>query len=112
MSEMATPLLTTELHTLHTPRPPIEPVARPLLFERLNAGLSGKLTPVAAPAGFGKTTLVADWVANSLGLSIVSGQIIAYVQGVGGDLFLALFFAAFTFVGLATTGLYFEHYVK
>ena len=60
---MPTPLLTTKLHI---PRPRLELVARPLLVERLNAGLSGKLTLVAAPAGFGKTTLVADWVTNVL----------------------------------------------
>jgi hypothetical protein len=50
--------------------------------------------------------------AVTLGLSIAVGQIIAYAQGVGGDLFLALFFAAFTVVGLVTAGLYFKHYVK
>jgi LuxR family maltose regulon positive regulatory protein len=39
-------------------------VARPRLIERLNAGLrSGhKLSLVSAPAGFGKTTLVSEWV--------------------------------------------------
>ena len=40
-------------------------VFRPHLVERLNEGLSRKLTLVSAPAGFGKTTLVAEWV-NSL----------------------------------------------
>ena len=42
-------------------------VLRPRLMERLNSGLSGdgfgrKLTLVSAPAGFGKTTLVSEWV--------------------------------------------------
>jgi LuxR family maltose regulon positive regulatory protein len=37
-------------------------VSRPCLVARLNRGLSGKLTLVSAPAGFGKTTLVADWL--------------------------------------------------
>jgi LuxR family maltose regulon positive regulatory protein len=37
-------------------------VARPGLVARLNQALSGKLTLVSAPAGFGKTTLVADWL--------------------------------------------------
>jgi len=32
------------------------------LIERLNAGLSGKLTLISAPAGFGKTTLLSEWV--------------------------------------------------
>jgi LuxR family maltose regulon positive regulatory protein len=36
-------------------------VVRPRLFERLQAGLREKLTLVAAPAGFGKTTLLSAW---------------------------------------------------
>ncbi|HEX2911084.1 MAG TPA: LuxR C-terminal-related transcriptional regulator [Chloroflexia bacterium] len=36
-------------------------VARPRLFERLEAGLQSKLTLIAAPAGFGKTTLLSSW---------------------------------------------------
>jgi len=54
-------LLATKLYA-----PPARPdlVARPRLFERLSAGLSGKLTLIAAPAGFGKTTLVSDWLAS------------------------------------------------
>jgi LuxR family maltose regulon positive regulatory protein len=39
-------------------------VRRPRLFERLDAGLQRKLTVVAAPAGFGKTTLVSAWSAG------------------------------------------------
>jgi len=39
-------------------------VARPRLSERLNAGLHRKLTLVAAPAGFGKTTLLSEWLAH------------------------------------------------
>jgi LuxR family transcriptional regulator, maltose regulon positive regulatory protein len=39
-------------------------VRRSRLIERLDAGLHGKLTLVSAPAGFGKTTLVSDWVAR------------------------------------------------
>jgi LuxR family maltose regulon positive regulatory protein len=35
------------------------------LFEKLNAGLSGTVTLVAAPAGFGKTTLIAEWVRHA-----------------------------------------------
>ncbi|MHB1131412.1 MAG: LuxR C-terminal-related transcriptional regulator [Chloroflexota bacterium] len=34
------------------------------MIERLNEGLQGKLTLVSAPAGFGKTTLVSEWVAG------------------------------------------------
>ena len=40
-------------------------VLRPRLIERLNEGLHGrKLTLISAPAGFGKTTLVSEWVAG------------------------------------------------
>jgi ATP/maltotriose-dependent transcriptional regulator MalT len=53
------PLLHTKLYV-----PPLrhEQVARPRLVERLDAGLVRKLTLVSAPAGFGKTTLVSEWV--------------------------------------------------
>jgi len=36
-------------------------VDRPVLLEQLTEGLRGKLTLVSAPAGFGKTSLVAAW---------------------------------------------------
>jgi len=42
-------------------------VPRPRLIERLNAGLrqtGGALTLVSAPAGFGKTTLLSEWIAG------------------------------------------------
>jgi LuxR family maltose regulon positive regulatory protein len=53
------PLLQTKLYM-----PPVRPelVSRPRLIERLNAGLDRKLTLISAPAGFGKTTLVSEWV--------------------------------------------------
>ncbi|MBN1887222.1 MAG: hypothetical protein JW850_04510 [Thermoflexales bacterium] len=56
---MLAPLLKTKLYI-----PPIRPelVPRPRLIERLNAGLHRKLTLVSAPAGFGKTTLLSEWV--------------------------------------------------
>ncbi len=37
-------------------------MSRPRLIERLNAGFDRKLTLVSAPAGFGKTTLVTEWL--------------------------------------------------
>ena len=40
-------------------------VPRPHLIEKLQKGFGGKLTIVAAPAGFGKTTLLADWLAQA-----------------------------------------------
>lgn len=59
---MAAPLLTTKLYI-----PPIRPelVPRPRLIERLNEGLHRKLTLISAPAGFGKTTLLSEWVSES-----------------------------------------------
>jgi len=56
------PLLTTKLY-IPSPRPGLVP--RPRLIERLNAGIHGKLALVSAPAGFGKTTLVSEWIAGS-----------------------------------------------
>jgi len=59
---MRTPLLTTKLY-IPPPRPDLVP--RPRLIERLDAGVHRKLTLVSAPAGFGKTTLVAEWICDS-----------------------------------------------
>src|SRR5437660_6028203 len=56
---MPTPILATKLY-LPRLRPNV--VSRPRLLERLNEGLHRKLTLIAAPAGFGKTTLVSEWV--------------------------------------------------
>jgi len=58
---MTTSILATKLYI-----PPIRPelVSRPRLIEQLNAGLHRKLTLISAPAGFGKTTLLSEWVAG------------------------------------------------
>ena len=37
-------------------------VTRPRLLDKLTAGLDKRLTLIAAPAGFGKTTVVANWL--------------------------------------------------
>ena len=58
---MSTPILATKLY-IPPPRPKV--VLRPRLIERLNEGLHRKLTLISAPAGFGKTTLVSEWVAG------------------------------------------------
>ena len=55
----APPILETKLFVPTTRR---ERVPRPALVDRLNEGLTGKLTLISAPAGFGKTTLMTDWL--------------------------------------------------
>ncbi len=56
---METSLLATKLYI-----PPARPgmVTRPRLLEHLRACINHSLTLVSAPAGFGKTTLLSDWV--------------------------------------------------
>ncbi len=56
-----TVLLATKLHQ---PSPPPRRVQRPHLIHRLNEGLASgrQITLVSAPAGFGKTTCISDWV--------------------------------------------------
>jgi LuxR family maltose regulon positive regulatory protein len=50
-------------------------VVRPRLFARLQAGLREKLTLVAAPAGFGKTTLLSAWRATAAGRALRFGWV-------------------------------------
>src|ERR1035438_4491140 len=49
---------------LRLPRLHSSLVARERLLTQLDAGLERKLTLLSAPAGFGKTTLVSQWVAG------------------------------------------------
>jgi len=60
---MSAPILATKLY-IPPPRPGI--VSRPRLVERLNECLETgcRLTLISAPAGFGKTTLVSEWIAS------------------------------------------------
>src|SRR5262249_16058550 len=60
----------TPLHALlptklHVPRPHTQLVPRAHLVARLQQRMASKLTLVSAPAGFGKTTLLAQWLAES-----------------------------------------------
>lgn len=59
---MSIPLLVTKLFIPHA-RPKL--VSRPRLVERINQGLHRKLTLISAPAGFGKTTLVNEWISSN-----------------------------------------------
>jgi LuxR family maltose regulon positive regulatory protein len=52
-------LLSTKLNI---PTPSAELVARPRLAALLNDGIDRKLTLISALAGFGKTTLVSEWI--------------------------------------------------
>ena len=60
----AGPLLQTKLYI---PRPRRGQVGRPRLLERLHRGAESKLTLVSAPAGFGKTSLLAEWLDDLAG---------------------------------------------
>ena len=78
---MSTPVLITKLYV-----PPTRPkvITRPRLVDRLNEGLHHKLTLISAPAGFGKSTLVSEWVAEV-------GRPIAWLSLDDGDNDLARF---------------------
>src|SRR3990172_8044171 len=92
---MSKPFLTTKLYI-----PPLQPkvVLRPRLIERLNEGLHRKLTLISAPAGFGKTTLAAEWIAGC-------GRPVAWLSLDEGDndpaRFLAYFVAALQTLALS-----------
>jgi LuxR family maltose regulon positive regulatory protein len=55
------PLLVTKLHV---PRPRPHLVHRPRLIQCLQQGIERALTLVSAPVGFGKSTLLSDWLAS------------------------------------------------
>ena len=59
---MSTPILATKLY-IPPPRP--KAVARPRLIQQLHAGVQRKLSLLSAPAGFGKTSVLAEWIAQS-----------------------------------------------
>src|ERR1700712_3061865 len=64
---MAGPLLESKNRV---PRGRLEDVGRPRLTERLNATSRHALTLVSAPAGFGKTTILASWLATAPSSSV------------------------------------------
>lgn len=57
--EVETTILATKLFI-----PPVRPeiVPRPRLVEKLKAAMSNSITLISAPAGFGKTTLLSEWI--------------------------------------------------
>jgi LuxR family transcriptional regulator, maltose regulon positive regulatory protein len=58
---MPTPILSTKFY-IPPPRP--KRVQRQRLLQQLTEGLAQKLVLISAPAGFGKTTLISEWVAQ------------------------------------------------
>jgi LuxR family maltose regulon positive regulatory protein len=80
------PLLTTKLHA---PRRRRGRVARPRLVERLRRGDEAALTLVSAPAGFGKTTVLGDW----LSAAATADRSVAWLSLDGRDNDPALFWA-------------------
>src|SRR4029453_5489113 len=61
-TETSLPLLAAKLAA---PSMPGQVVARPRLFRLLDQGVQGQVTLVAAPAGPGKSLLLASWAAQA-----------------------------------------------
>jgi LuxR family transcriptional regulator, maltose regulon positive regulatory protein len=59
---VSTPPATILTTKLHRPRPDTAWLVRSRLFDQLDAGARHRITLVSAPAGYGKTTLLAAWV--------------------------------------------------
>ncbi|MDQ1490610.1 MAG: hypothetical protein QOJ23_3124, partial [Actinomycetota bacterium] len=85
---MTTPLLETKFH-VPTRRRVL--VARSRLTERLGRAGESALTLVSAPAGFGKTTLLTDWLTGAPG----GGRLTAWLSLDHSDNDPALFWAYF-----------------
>lgn len=62
--------------------PPARPelISRPRLLQQLNDGLHRKLILISAPSGFGKTTLVSEWVEQLRLEDPAKGQRIAWLS--------------------------------
>jgi LuxR family maltose regulon positive regulatory protein len=71
------PLLETKWHV---PARRSGAVARPRLSERLGRGARSRLSLVCAPAGFGKTTLLAQWLAEVTDQAPGAGPAVAWVS--------------------------------
>jgi LuxR family maltose regulon positive regulatory protein len=62
MSEPSATLDSLLATKLYIPAPRPDRVPRPRLTARLEAGAAGPLTLISAPAGFGKSTLLSEWI--------------------------------------------------
>jgi LuxR family transcriptional regulator, maltose regulon positive regulatory protein len=78
---MLAPLLETKLYL---PRPRAGRVVRRRLSDRLDAAAEAKLILVSAPAGFGKTTLLAEWLSTAP-TAPTAGRSAAWLQLDRGD---------------------------
>jgi len=74
---MSGPLLETKLHA---PRRRRTLVSRPRLSERLSRGGESALTLVSAPAGFGKTTVLTEWLAEWLAAAPAGERSVAWLS--------------------------------
>jgi len=74
---MAGPLLETKFHV---PRRGRGLVPRPRLIEGLTRRAESALTLVSAPAGFGKTTLLTEWLAEWLADAPAGGRSVAWLS--------------------------------
>ena len=82
IGERPATLESTILHTkFFVPRWRSRQVRRTRLVEALERGVEAKLTLVSAPAGFGKTTLLAEWLATNP----TDGRLIAWLSLDSGD---------------------------
>ncbi|GCE50143.1 regulatory LuxR family protein [Thermosporothrix hazakensis] len=66
-TEPAAPLLNAKFLPPHLPSPLID---RESLLQKLDAILTSRLTLITAPAGFGKTTIICQWIQRSPGLPV------------------------------------------
>lgn len=69
-------------------------VSRPRLVERLRQGVSRKVTLISAPAGFGKTTLLAEWLTDASGKKQTTAWISLDIGDNDPTLFWSYFIAA------------------
>ena len=85
------PLLETKLYA---PRTRSALVPRPKLIEAIGHGAARRLTIVIAPAGFGKTTLLGRWLADTAGGANEAGWVSLDPSENEPALFWAYFIAA------------------
>ncbi len=78
MSETSATLDSLLATKLYIPAPRPNRVPRPRLTARLEAGTAGPLTLISAPAGFGKSTLLSEWIHSA-------GRPVAWVSLDEGD---------------------------